>query len=98
MGKTLSDAYVELDEIECARAFARQRTPLKGRIITIRFAKDMEVFRRVFPSWTPGKDDETPGVYLKREEINAILLVCKHYKVKSPTYSFIINPAVVSWN
>ena len=60
----------------------RQRGFLKGREIAVRFAEEDELMRRMFPAWTPDEEENKCKVYLKRDEINAILMVCKNYKVR----------------
>jgi hypothetical protein len=83
MGKTMSDAYLEFENQATAAhiVMSRNRSYLKGRLVALRHSKKQELFRRLFPHWNPEGDETERRTYLKRDEINGILLVCKHYKV-----------------
>jgi hypothetical protein len=88
-GKTLSDAYVEMvsDSHAIQAVSGRHRQHLKGRIISVRKSCHDELMRRLFPTWGGMRSDTTDQrlkkLYLSRPEIDAILTVCKDYKVHS---------------
>lgn len=89
LGKTLSDAYVELQNDADAQSVVQRlnRTFLKSRMVTIRPSSEQELLQRLFPTLYQDSldkmDHQTPNgtIYLKRDEINAILMVCKNYKL-----------------
>ena len=85
LGKTISDAYIELSSRADADKVVQRcnRTYLKGRLVTVRPASENEFLRRLFPFWGKlgGSDEPAMNVYLKRDEINSLLMVCKNYKL-----------------
>lgn len=84
VGKTLSDAYVEFKDTRSWTLLVHLRgaskTYLKGRQVIVRESSHEELFRRIFPNHS-SDTDESRRMYLSRDEINTILLVCKHYKL-----------------
>lgn len=63
----------------------KNRNLLKGRPAGVRKSSYDELMDRIFPLRdrvkNPGSENEGSMIYLRREEINSILLVCKQYKV-----------------
>lgn len=53
-GKTFSDAYIEFITVEDANTAieTRNKTILKGRIVTISKSSQEELMKSLFPSWT----------------------------------------------
>ncbi|KAG4103524.1 hypothetical protein H8356DRAFT_929016 [Neocallimastix lanati (nom. inval.)] len=125
-GKTFSDAYIEFITEEDANTAieTRNKTILKGRIVTISKSSQKELMKSLFPSWADkilnnnnnnnnsssscsnstslsittnntvsitmgtgiiygrmNTDYARNGCFLTRDEVNAILLVCKNYKL-----------------
>jgi hypothetical protein len=86
IGKTLSDAYIDfVNENDLVQAFhLKNNTVLKGRKVSIRRSSQMELMRRLFPTWVSTEELRKPArerFYLTREEAATTLLVCRNYKV-----------------
>lgn len=96
-GKTLSNAFVELDDQEEAlNAIAScNRKPLKGRLVHVSVSSQDELLKTIFPSWSGDfhdgmairtDDDNVPSklghTFITRQEINSLLTICRNYKVK----------------
>lgn len=75
-GKTLSVAFVEISSKDLFITLSYSREFLRGRMITIRKSSEDELLRHLFPLASPNM-----GIWLTRDEINGIIMVCKNYRV-----------------
>ncbi len=61
---------------------------VKGRIVALERSSQRELMAALFPCRYVNQEDEVlsaplgPGVYLGRQEISSVLLICKNYKVR----------------
>jgi hypothetical protein len=82
-GKTLSEAYVEIDGEEnwiLSLIPKFQGKILKGRTTSVTISCQRDLCRAIFPHrYTP--EGEKSLEFLGRNEINGILAICKNYKV-----------------
>eukprot|EP00158_Paraphelidium_tribonemae_P001086 Partr_v1_DN23960_c0_g1_i3_m49220 len=92
LGKTMPDAFVELESAEQVQhAIATfHRSYMKNRQVSVRKASMQQLMQIVFPQWSHStgsrpeaclSDKNYGRVYLTRDEISALISVCKNYKL-----------------
>ncbi|KAI3634085.1 hypothetical protein MIR68_007689 [Amoeboaphelidium protococcarum] len=81
MGKTLADAYIEVENVGIAMDCIKLKNQLlmKNRVISLRVSNHQELMRRLFPQWSYHTKSQKEQ-YITQSERQAILMVCKDYK------------------